>query len=48
MSYILNSVFTDVINIGISRAIEKIEMDNGQYVPMLDAVNDIIQNSDHK
>ena len=29
MSYMLNSVFTDVINYGIGRAIGKKEMDSG-------------------
>jgi hypothetical protein len=42
MNFMLNTFFTDAINIGICRAITKKEMESGQYVPMLDAVNDII------
>lgn len=42
MSFILNNDFIDIINNGLSKGIDKKVLESGQFIPILDAVNDII------
>lgn len=42
MSFMLNNHFIDIINNGISKGIDKKVLESGQFIPILDAVNDII------
>ena len=42
MSFILNNDFIDIKNNGLSKGIDKKVLESGQFIPILDAVNDII------
>ena len=42
MSGNMNEYFTKILNAGISKLLDKKALNDGQHIPILDAVNDII------
>lgn len=38
----MNEYFTQILSAGISKLLDKQTLNNGQHIPILDAVNDII------